>query len=161
MNMHDPLKNITQSAFAAGDIFPDLHLCDLAGKQVSLYGDAIEGRPLVLLICPRFSESNIAALEQFATKAQTFTGSGASILAIFPNEKSARRHSSLPFPVLVDRQHRSSEFGRELTTVVLRNNNHIKGIATGETAQQVSRALAWVADVKREMPTIHMEQRHP
>jgi peroxiredoxin len=159
MNMH---QSRTKPGLSAGDLVPDWNLADLDGNRISLYSDAIEGRPLVIVFCPRYSEANAAILDLFGTRACAFADQGAKIFAVFPNEKSARRHAALPFPVLVDRQRQLAElFGAEFTTIVLRNNNHLKGIVTSETEPHVEASLAWAASVKAEMPTIQMEYRHP
>jgi peroxiredoxin len=162
MSIHHPAAGRTRPALLAGDLLPDWALSDLDGKRFSFYSDAVEGRPLVLIFCPRYSEAYDGILDQFGAQSHAYSEQGAAVFAIFPNEKSARRHASLPFPVLVDRQHHLTEmFGPELTTVVLRNNNHVKGIVTGETEPHVDLSLDWAASVRAEMPTILMEQRHP
>lgn len=162
MNIHQPGVADPTNALAPGDLAPDWALTDLDGKPVSFFSDAIEGRPLVIVGCPRYSDVHAAILEQFGVQSATFTDNGASLFAVFPNEKSARRHASLPFPVLIDRQRQLfGAIGPALTTIVLRNNNHVKGIVAGETASHVEASLGWVTSVKAEMPTIHMQHRHP
>lgn len=162
MNMQYPAAGHLRRALLSGDLVPDWALSDLDGKRLSLYSDAIEGRPLVLVFCPRYSEDNVAVLDQFGARAHDFAAQGASVFAIFPNDKSARRHASLPFPVLIDRLRQLTDlFGTNLTTVVLRNNNHIKGVVVGDAEPHVEASLSWSATVRAEMPTILMEQRHP
>jgi len=162
MNIHQPTENRSKPQLLAGDLVPDWALSDLDGKRTSLYSDAIEGRPLVIVFCPRYSEANVAVLNQFEAQLDAFAVHGAAIFAVFPNEKSARRYASLPFPVLVDRQQQLSQmFGSEVTTVVLRNNNHVKGIVTGDGKPHFELSLGLAASVKAEMPTIFVEHRHP
>jgi peroxiredoxin len=162
MNILHSAAGRTQPALLAGDLLPDWVLSDLDGKRFSFYGDAVEGRPLVVVFCPRYSEVSDGILGQFGALSQAYSKQGAAVFVIFPNEKSARRRASLPFPVLVDRQHQLTEFfGLELTTLVLRNDNHVKGIVTGETEPHINLSLGWAASVRAEMPTILMEQRHP
>jgi peroxiredoxin len=162
MNLHQAAPGRTRAELLPGDIVPDWALSDLDGNRFSVYNDSVEGRPLVLISCPRYSDANVDILDQYSATMSTFREQGAAIYAVFPNEKSARRHSALRFPGLIDRQQQLTDlFGSELTTVVLRNNNHVKGVVVGGNAAHLEKALAWVTSVRAEMQTIHMEQRHP
>jgi hypothetical protein len=55
----------------------------------------------------------------------------------------------------------AATFGSQLTTIILRNNNHITSIISGETEPHVELALRIISNVRAEIPTINVEHRHP
>ena len=147
---------------SVGDIAPDWGLVELGGNRLSIYNDAIAGHPVVIVLCPHYSDKNSAAIEAFISSSEAFSSAGALIFAVFPNEASAKRHKKMPFPALLDRQKQMAEmFNSRFTTIVLRNNHHIAGIFSDNSESYVADALNLVSTINAEMLTIDIDHNHP
>jgi peroxiredoxin len=161
-NSSDAPELAVAPSVSVGDIAPDWALAGLEGNRLSVYHDAIAGHPIVMVLCPQYSTENVATIEAFISSFAAFSAADARIFAVFPNEASAKRHKKMPFPALIDRQRQMAEmFGSRFTTIVLRNNNHIAGIISGDAELHVEKALNLVSAINAEMTTIDMDHRHP
>jgi peroxiredoxin len=160
-NSSNPLQFAAATGLSAGDIAPDWPFSRLDGNRLSIYQDAIAGHPIVFVLCPQYSSENISILDAFTSNFDAFSAADAHVFAVFPNEKSAKRHKT-PFPALIDRRKEMVDiFGSGCSSIVLRNNNHVAGIFTGDAGRQVEGALRLTCAIKAEMVTIEMNHRHP
>jgi peroxiredoxin len=153
-------------ALAPGDIAPRCTLPTLDGRNIDIRADDIAGNPIVLLFCPRFSESVAEALAGIVAAQPYFVAAGARLFTITLEDGKAAQARNIPFPVLLDRD--GSVFrtfgagAREIpTTVVLRANQHVMAILKSSPSAQAAEALAHVNRLVAERQTVLMTHHPP
>lgn len=144
-----------------GDIAPRFRLPDEHGQPVDIGADDVAGRPVVLLFCP--SRAQEATGKHAAALAGTWPrleSMGAKVFAITDRDAAAcgdwRRREGLPCPVLSDPEGRIMRgYGAEadVTTFVLRPNQHVLEILAGGDADHFGAAVAAIESLA--------EQRRP
>ncbi|HXZ02536.1 MAG TPA: redoxin domain-containing protein [Stellaceae bacterium] len=151
---------------AVGDIAPGCALKSLEGEIVDLRGDAVAGRPLVLVFCPRFSAETVAVLDGFRAALDAFAAAGARLFAVTLEPAKVAMEQALPFAVLLDRSgetFRAFNAGSRAapTTIVLRSNHHVAAIAKEAPAAQPGAALAAVERLAAERQPVLMAPHPP
>ncbi len=151
---------------AVGDIAPDCALKSLEGEIVDLRGDAVAGRPLVLVFCPRFSAETGAALDGFRAGLDVVAAAGARLFAVTLEPARVAMQQALPFPVLLDRSgetFRAFNAGSRAapTTIVLRPNHHVAAIFRDEPETQPAAALAAIERLAAERRPVVMAPHPP
>jgi peroxiredoxin len=151
---------------AVGDIAPDCALKSLEGEIVDLRGDAVAGRPLVVVFCPRFSAETGAALDGLRAALDGFAAAGAGLFAVTLEPARIAVEQALPFPVLLDRNgeiFRAFNAGSRAvpTTIVLRPNYHVAAILKEAPAAQPGAALETVRRLAAERRPVLMTPHPP
>jgi peroxiredoxin len=157
-----PLK----APLAIGDIAPPCALRGLDGEIIDLRGDAIAGRPIVLLFCPAFSAAVAAALAEFRHRLESFAAGDARLFAVTLEPAGAARAQALPFPVLLDRTGETfrafnAEARAASTTTVLRPNHHVVALSKAAPELQAGAALAMVERLAAERWPVLMAPHPP
>lgn len=143
---------------SVGDIAPNFVLTGNDGKEWNLLSDAVAGRPIVIVFCPRIPLADREILNCYARHSEGITAQGGLLFAVSLNEVDPVP-SEINFPVLTDRRDKVfKSFGASRehpSTVVLRRNYHVAGIFKGEAEDQVARAVALIQSLEWERkPTL-------
>ena len=164
-NASDSQRNSVPPALLAGDVAPSCALPSLNHGLVDIRADAIAGNPIVLLFCPRFSQSTNATLAALVAAHASFTAAGARIFVVTLEDAGIARAQNIPFPVLLDRDRNvfrsfDADRGDLPTTVLVRPNQHVMAILKSAPSQQVAGALEQLEGLAPERRTVRM-QHHP
>ena len=154
------------TALAAGDIAPPCALPALDGGTVDIRADSIAGNPIVLLFCPRFTEPIAEALTAVVAAEQSFIAGGARLFAVTLEGADTAQAQHLPFPVLLDQRgdvFRTFNADKQdnLTTAVLRPNQHVMAILRSAPKVQITEALAEVTRLAAERRAAVMTNHPP
>jgi peroxiredoxin len=165
-NVKDPQQDCASAALTAGDIAPVCVLPALDGKTIDIRADSIAGNPLVLLFCPKFSESATTNLKALVAAQQSFSAAGAQVFVLTLDDVEIAQAQHVPFPVLRDREgHVFRSFGADMrdlpTTVVVRPNLHVMAILKSTPSQQAAEALQELERLAPERATVSMGHHPP
>src|SRR5579862_3906579 len=153
-------------ALSAGDIAPSCALPSLDQRIVDIYADDVAGNPVVLLFCPKFSESTAASVAALVAAHESFTAAGARIFTVTLENAAIAQAQNIPFPVLLDREgHVFRSFDADTrdipTMVVVRPNQHVMAILKSAPALQVAEALDHLDRLAPERRTVLMTHHPP
>jgi peroxiredoxin len=166
LNVKDSQNGCASAALTAGDIARSCVLPSLDGRIIDIRADAIAGSPLVLLFCPKFSESTTTSLKALVAAQQSFTAAGAQVFVVTLDDTEIAQAQHIPFPVLLDREgdvFRSfdAETRDFSTTVVVRPNQHVMAILKSTPSLQVAEALEELERLAPERRTVLMAHHPP
>jgi peroxiredoxin len=147
---------------SVGDIAPHCVLPDPSGNRVDLYSDSIAGNPIVIIFCPRQSDTTAEMLQNIVHRIEAFTAQGARVFAVSPSPITI---PNLPFPVLLDHDRRVfagfTVPRDQFSIVVLRRNYHVAGILSGEVEAQVATAMSLLEKMAWERETVTVRMHPP
>jgi peroxiredoxin len=162
----DMQKHRLRAPLDVGDIAPPCVLPTLDGDRIDLRADAIAGKPIVILFCPRFGSAVVEALAAVNALRPSFAESGALVFALTLESAKIAATEAIEFPVLLDR---SGEVFRAFnadmrdlpTIVVLRPNQHVMAILKSAPSTLADDALAHVACLTAERRPVLMAPHPP
>jgi peroxiredoxin len=151
---------------SAGDIAPACALPSLDQRIVDVRSDDIAGNPVVLLFCPKFSESTATTLAALVAAHSSFTDAGARIFTVTLENAANAQAQNIPFPVLLDREgdvFRSFDANMvDIPTIVMvRPNQHVMAIVKSAPALQVAEALDHLHRLAPQRRTVLMAHHPP
>jgi peroxiredoxin len=154
------------AVLSAGDIAPRSVLPSLDGTIIDIGADAVAGSPLLLLLCPHFSEPTMTSVKALIAAQPSLIAAGVQVFVVTIGNAETAQAQHIPFPVLLDREGEVfRSFGADTrdfpTTVVVRPNQHVLAVLKSAPSLQVAQALEAIERLAPERRTMLMAQHPP